>query len=126
MHSANSSYKLMQRLHPTNTYRPKKESKTYCKCPPLVVKSWISFFSLPLIFRHTFFPGDPPSSDSSSELSDSATNKSTQPSGRGSTLVREDSTGLIFLAGFLGIGLSDVKRDGGPGRDAAEEEVGTE
>ena len=89
------------------------------------MKSWISFFSLPFIFRHTFFPGDPPS-DSSSELSDSATNKSTQPSGRGSTLVRADSAGLIFLVGLLGVGLSDVKRDGGPGRDAAEEEVGTD
>ena|SRR5208282_1015648 len=103
------------------------ESKIYCKCAPFVVKSWISLFSLPLIFRHTFFPGDPaPSSDSSSELSDSATNKSTHPSGRGSSLVRADSTGLIFLAGFLGISLSEVARDGGPGRVAEEEDVGTD
>ena len=121
MQSTNSLYKT-HASPPTHEHaQENKASKIAYKCGPMVVKSLISFFNLPLIFLHTFFPGDPPSSDSSSELSDSATNISTQPSGRGSTLVRAESTGLIFLLCVFGMGLSDVERDGGPGRGADEE-----
>jgi hypothetical protein len=88
------------------------------------VKSLISLFKRPFIFRHTL--GEP-SSDSDSELSLSATKRSTQPEGRGSCLGCASEEGLILLGGFVGIGLSEPGREGGPGRDDDDEEcVGTD
>ena len=87
---------------------------------PLAAKSLISLFNRPLTFVHTFVvldTGDPSSSPSpsSSELSLSATKRSTQPSGRGSILTRDCLVGTIFLLGFLGGGgmfcCEDVGRD---------------
>jgi len=75
---------------------------------PLAAKSLISLFNRPLTFLHTFVldTGDPSSSPSpsSSELSLSATKRSTQPSGRGSILTRDCLVGTIFLLGLLGGG----------------------
>lgn len=82
-----------------------------------MVKSLISLFNRPFIFLQTFFPGEL-SSLSSSELSLSAINRSTQPSGSGDRwpAFRATSVRVIRLEGFLGIGLSEGVRRGG-GRD---------
>ena len=93
-------------------------------CAAVVVKSLISLFKRPFIFRHTL--GEP-SSDSDSELSLSATKRSTQPEGRGSCLGCASDDGLILFGGFVGIGLSEPGREGGPGREDDDEEwVGTD
>ena len=86
-----------------------------------MAKSLISLFNRPFIFRHTL--GDA-SSDSDSELSLSATKRSTQPSGRVSARGCASDNGLILFGGFLGVGLSDPEREGGAGRE--DEFVGTD
>jgi len=70
------------------------------------VRSLISLFKRPFIFRQTF-PSSSPASDSS-ELSLSATKRSTQPSGSGSWWIFELSAATIRLFGFFGGCLSVV------------------
>lgn len=81
----------------------------------------ISLFKRPFILRHTLGEF---SSDSDSELSLSATKRSTQPSGRGSCRGCASERGLIFLGGLVGIGLSEPEREGGPGREDEKEVFG--
>lgn len=78
------------------------------------MKSLISLFKRPFILRQTLGEF---SSDSDSELSLSATKRSTQPAGRGSGRGCASESALIFFGGLVGIGLSDPERDGGRGRD---------
>lgn len=82
------------------------------------MKSLISLFNRPFIFRQTFLCEES-LSDSSPELSLSATNMSTHPSGRGSSGGRAWSEGFIRLVG-LAIGASGPVLDGGRGRDVDE------
>lgn len=84
------------------------------------MKSFISLFNRPFIFRQTLLPPDS-SSDSSSELWLSAIKRSTQPSGRDSGCIRVLSIGTMRFVGFFGTALSDVCREPGVGRDEDEE-----
>jgi hypothetical protein len=71
-----------------------------------------------------FCPGDE-SESSSSELALSAMYRSTQPSGRGSCreTSRAVSDEVIRFEGFLGRGLSELVRDGGPGREVDDDGI---
>lgn len=136
MHSgiANTLYTKHLPLTQTKKHRPSLANHAWqccpqtslrefhCKCAPFVVKSLMSLLNRPFIFLQTFLP-DRLSSDSSPELSLSATNRSTQPSGRGSREL-DSSYGFIRLAGFFEIDLSGPASTGGASLDTDDDGSG--